>query len=283
MFTLVADSGSTKTDWLLHNEELGYISFHTTGINPVRDSSSIITNVLMDELIPYLPSSGRASKVHFYGAGCMDPYRQELVKTLSETFAGAEVTAESDLLGAARAMCGRQPGIVCILGTGSNSGLYDGINITENVSPLGYILGDEGSGAVLGRTLVGDLIKGDMPSGLLGEFLDFFHLTVAEIIDRVYRKPRPNLFLASLVPFIELHRDERQIHDMLVGSFRQFLTRNVRHYGHREMPVNFVGSIAHTFKSELCESMAAESLILGEIVQHPIRKMAEFHLKFDEK
>ncbi len=280
MYTLVADSGSTKTDWLLLDEEYGNSEFHTTGINPVRDSSSIITNVLMDELVPYIPSACEASKVHFYGAGCMDPYRSELIKILKDIFPNAEITAESDLLGAARALCGKDPGIVCILGTGSNSGLYDGKHIINSISPLGFILGDEGSGAVLGRTLIGNLIKGDMPSGLLEDFLDFFHLTIPEIIDKVYRKPRPNLFLASLVPFIQHHHEIPQIHDMLVSSFRQFLTRNVCHYGHREMPVNFVGSIAHTFKRELSESIEAEGLILGEIIQHPIQNMAKFHQKF---
>ena len=280
MYTLVADSGSTKTDWLLLDEEYGNSEFHTTGINPVRDSSSIITNVLMDELIPCIPSACEASKVHFYGAGCRDPYRSELIKILKDIFPNAEITAESDLLGAARALCGKDPGIVCILGTGSNSGLYDGKHIINSISPLGFILGDEGSGAVLGRTLIGNLIKGDMPSGLLEDFLDFFHLTIPEIIDKVYRKPRPNLFLASLVPFIQHHREIPQIHDMLVSSFRQFITRNVCHYGHREMPVNFVGSIAHTFKRELSESIEAEGLILGEIIQHPIQNMAKFHQKF---
>ena len=280
MYTLVADSGSTKTDWLLLDEEYGNSEFHTTGLNPVRDSSSIITNVLMDELIPCIPSACEVSKVHFYGAGCMDPYRSELIKILKDIFPNAEITAESDLLGAARALCGKDPGIVCILGTGSNSGLYDGKHIINNISPLGFILGDEGSGAVLGRTLIGNLIKGDMPSGLLEDFLDFFHLTIPEIIDKVYRKPRPNLFLASLVPFIQHHREIPQIHDMLVSSFRQFITRNVCHYGHREMPVNFVGSIAHTFKRELSESIEAEGLILGEIIQHPIQNMAKFHQKF---
>ena len=280
MYTLVADSGSTKTDWLLLDEEYGNSEFHTTGLNPVRDSSSIITNVLMDELVPYIPSACEVSKVHFYGAGCMDPYRSELIKILKDIFPNAEITAESDLLGAARALCGKDPGIVCILGTGSNSGLYDGKHIINNISPLGFILGDEGSGAVLGRTLIGNLIKGDMPSGLLEDFLDFFHLTIPEIIDKVYRKPRPNLFLASLVPFIQHHREIPQIHDMLVSSFRQFITRNVCHYGHREMPVNFVGSIAHTFKRELSESIEAEGLILGEIIQHPIQNMAKFHQKF---
>ena len=280
MYTLVADSGSTKTDWLLLDEEYGNSEFHTTGINPVRDSSSIITNVLMDELVPYIPSACEVSKVHFYGAGCMDPSRSELIKILKDIFPNAEITAESDLLGAARALCGKDPGIVCILGTGSNSGLYDGKHIINNISPLGFILGDEGSGAVLGRTLIGNLIKGDMPSGLLEDFLDFFHLTIPEIIDKVYRKPRPNLFLASLVPFIQHHREIPQIHDMLVSSFRQFITRNVCHYGHREMPVNFVGSIAHTFKREWSESIEAEGLILGEIIQHPIQNMAKFHQKF---
>jgi len=277
MSILIADSGSTKTDWILLDEQKGLIEVQTAGINPVRDSSSIITSVVMDELLLHLPRPCQPSRIYFYGAGCMDPYRQTLIHILELAFPSAKVYAESDLLGAARALCGRKPGIACILGTGSNSGLYDGEKIIQNVSPLGYILGDEGSGAVLGRLLINLLLKGEIPSGLVESFMNDYKLTPASIIDRVYRQPKPNLFLASLAPFLARHREIIQIHKLLVTAFRQFINLNVRHYKHPEMPINFVGGIAESFHDELQEAIQIEGYQLGKILRRPILQLGEYH------
>ncbi len=277
MLRLIADSGSSKTDWLLTDGEQELVEVRTAGINPVRDSSSIITHVVMDELIPQLPSAEQPSEVHFYGAGCMEPYSQVLLGVLESQFPQAEVSAESDLLGAARALCQDKPGIACILGTGSNSGLYDGHDITEHVSPLGFILGDEGSGAVLGRLLLGDVMKEMMPAGLRQTFLDEYQITSSEIIERVYRGVRPNQFLASFAPFLARHRTEAYVHTLLVNSFRQFLARNVAHYQRFELHVNFVGGIAYTFSDELRLAVAEESMLMGQILLRPIQKIAEYH------
>lgn len=278
MLRLIADSGSSKTDWLLTDGKLELKEVHTAGINPVRDSSSIITHVVMDELVPQLPSVEQLSEVHFYGAGCMEPYSQVLLGVLQKQFPQAEVTAQSDLLCAARALCQNRPGIACILGTGSNSGLYDGRDIVEHVSPLGFILGDEGSGAVLGRLLLGDVMKEMMPAGLRQAFLDEYHFTSAEIIERVYRGARPNQFLASFVPFLAQHRAVEYVHNLLVKSFRQFLIRNVAHYQRFELYVNFVGGVAYTFSDELELAVAEEGMLMGQILLRPIHKIAEYHL-----
>ncbi len=274
---LIADSGSTKTDWILHSSEHGIFEHHTAGINPVRDGKDAMFRVLAEQLMPFLSAHNWVTEVHFYGAGCIPPFTADLQQCLSQVLPGARVEVESDLLGAARALCGREGGIACILGTGSNSCLYDGTSILRNVSPLGFILGDEGSGAVLGKVLLGQLLKGVLPSAMKDEFLRRYNLTPTDIINKVYRQPQPNKFLASLVPFIQHHRQDPGIHRLLVEQFRLFLTRNVAHYNHPEMPVNFVGSIAAIYTPELCEALAAEGFKPGKIMQKPIHELTNFH------
>ncbi len=276
---LIADSGSTKTDWILVSTENGTLEIQSTGINPVRDSQGVILHVLQNEVKPKLPAGCRVDEIYFYGAGCIQPFSKAVEESLTETFPNTKISVDSDLLGAARALCGREEGIACILGTGSNSCLYDGERILSNVSPLGFILGDEGSGAVLGKTLVGDLLKGMLGVELREEFLREYKLTPALIINKVYRQPQPNRFLASLVPFIEKHREEAGIHQLLVSSFRSFLSRNVKQYGRSDLPVNFVGSIAFIYKSELSEAIQLEGLKLGKILQKPAMEIAFFHSK----
>ena len=274
---LVADSGSTKTDWVLYSPVNGILEVRTSGINPVRDSQDAISIVVSQELLSQLPEGCAPQQIYFYGAGCMPPYSQSVSDVLQQHFPTAHVEVESDLMGAARALCGGNPGIACILGTGANSCLYDGVSITAHVPPLGYILGDEGSGAVLGRTLLGNLLKGIFPAAMREEFMNEYHLTEAEVINRVYRQPLANKFMASLVPFIQKHRQDTPIHDMLIEAFRSFLTRNVRAYGHPELPVNCVGGIAFTFADELREAAAAEGMSIGKLLREPIHEMLSYH------
>lgn len=275
---LIADSGSTKTAWLLTGNPHTDIAVTTGGINPVRDSEQEIATLLDEQLMPAIGARQETvTEVWFYGAGCIDPFRAAVQVQLERLFPQAQVHVESDLLGAARALCGHQPGIACILGTGSNSCLYDGQQITHNVSPLGFILGDEGSGAVLGRLLVGDLLKGQMGEQLRQEFLQRFQLTPADIISHVYRQPQPNRFLASLVPFIVEHQEEDCMQLLLVDSFRSFFRRNVLQYGHPEWPVHFVGGIACQFQHQLQVAAQAEGCKVGQILAAPIAQMARYH------
>lgn len=271
---IVADSGSTKTAWSID----GRLT-ETLGINPVRDSEEqmqdVVSSMIKGADIPSLSTD--TTRIYFYGAGCISPYRERLAAILTAHFPNAHIEVASDMLGAARALCGTQEGIACILGTGSNSCLYDGQNIVQNVSPLGFILGDEGSGAVLGRTLVGDLLKEQLPKELREEFLSFFQLTPADIIERVYRQPLPNRFLASLVPFIHQHKEHEGLHNMLVENFRRFFRRNVALYHRPELPANFVGGIAGTFQSELAEAAEAEGFCIGKILKNPIEQITSYH------
>ena len=272
---LVADSGPTKTAWSVFGKGVPASLFETVGINPVRDSEADILAVL-DDVAVWLKDV-RVDQVYFYGAGCVSPYAEVVERVLRSVFEHAAIAVESDLLGAARAMCGHQAGIACILGTGSNSCYYDGERIVNNVSPLGWILGDEGSGAVLGRQLVGDVLKGQLPAAVCAAFEERFHLTRTDIIEAVYRQPLPNRFLASLVPFLSEQSAEPAIHAFLVREFRRFFVRNVVVYGHPELPVHFVGGIASHFPKELSEAAELEGLKIGRIEGSPILDMTRFH------
>ena len=269
---LIADSGSTKTEWVTDQ-----LTIQTQGINPVRDTEEQILTTLRTELVPQLyPTPTSVSQIHFYGAGCIPPYSDTVRRALAQTFPSAAIQVYSDLLGAARALCGHAPGIACILGTGSNSCLCDQGEIVSNISPLGYILGDEGSGAVLGRTLLSEMLKGSFKH-LWPIFTDEYNLNTTDIIDRVYRQPQPNKFLATLVPFIHKHIDDPQVNQMVIHEFERFLQRNVRAYGRPDLPVNFVGGLASSFRPQLEEACLHCGLRLGTILRRPATRILSFH------
>lgn len=280
-YCLVADSGSTKTAWCIFavgGETERYVM--TKGLNPSVQDGTVIQAVLDEELRPQIAgelSDAEILHVFFFGAGCTvaaSPGMREHLMSLHDKVC---VEVHSDMLGAARALSGNREGIVCILGTGSNSCLYDGENIVRNTPPLGYILGDEGSGAILGKTLVGNLLKGIFPSAMKEGFLSRFGLTEAAIIEQVYRRPAANRFLASFAPFIYENKKEDCVHRMLVKCFDDFFVRNVDAYGRNELEVNFVGSIAWHFEEELREAALRTHHTVGSIVQNPIERLAAFY------
>lgn len=277
---LLADSGSTKTDWgLVENGKL-VKRLRTSGMNPFQMSEEAITEEIKTHLVPELPGTV-LDEVHFYGAGCTKEKQPIVERALRANLTiNGECEVESDMLGAARGICGHKPGIACILGTGSNSCSYDGKNLVKNVSPLGFILGDEGSGAVLGKLLVGDVLKNQMPEAITKRFFEKYKLTSAEIIDRVYRQPKPNTFLASFVPFLEENIDEPKIYNLVKESFRSFLRRNVMQYdGWQTLPIGFNGSIAKIYKKPLLEALEEEGMHLGRIIQAPMEAMVEYHVE----
>lgn len=277
---LLADSGSTKTDWgLVENGKL-VKRLRTSGMNPFQMSEEAITEEIKTHLVPELPGIV-LDEVHFYGAGCTKEKQPIVERALRANLTiNGECEVASDMLGAARGICGHKPGIACILGTGSNSCSYDGKNLVKNVSPLGFILGDEGSGAVLGKLLVGDVLKNQMPEAITKRFFEKYKLTFAEIIDRVYRQPKPNTFLASFVPFLEENIDEPKIYNLVKESFRSFLRRNVMQYdGWQTLPIGFNGSIAKIYKKPLLEALEEEGMHLGRIIQAPMEAMVEYHVE----
>ncbi len=277
---LLADSGSTKTDWgLVENGKL-VKRLRTSGMNPFQMSEEAITEEIKTHLVPELPGTV-LDEVHFYGAGCTKEKQPIVERALRANLTiNGECEVASDMLGAARGICGHKPGIACILGTGSNSCSYDGKNLVKNVSPLGFILGDEGSGAVLGKLLVGDVLKNQMPEAITKRFFEKYKLTSAEIIDRVYRQPKPNTFLASFVPFLEENIDEPKIYNLVKESFRSFLRRNVMQYDDwQTLPIGFNGSIAKIYKKPLLEALEEEGMHLGRIIQAPMEAMVEYHVE----
>ena len=271
---LIADSGSTKTDWCTEDAHI----IHTSGINPVHQSENTIQQIIEKELLTQLPKEVPCEAIHFYGAGCTPEKSLIIKQVLSQYFPKATIEVNSDLLGAARALCGSDTGIACILGTGSNSCYYDGNRIVANVSPLGYILGDEGSGAVLGKRLISDCLKNQLPHDICQTFLTTCHLTPADIIERVYRQPQANRFLASLTPFLSEHRNIPEIQQLLISSFTEFFRRNVMQYAYEDTEVHFTGSIAWYFQEEVKVAAKGLGIKTGVFIKNPIEKLLEFHL-----
>lgn len=274
---LIADSGSTKTDWCVILDNTPIKRIGTKGLNPFFQSGEEIQQELTHSLLPQLPE-GTIDSVYFYGAGCTPEKAPTLRRAIADSLpVVGNIKAYSDMLAAARGLCGREAGITCILGTGSNSCFYDGKEIVNHISPLGFILGDEGSGAVLGKLLVGDILKNQLSPAIKEAFLKQFDLTVPEIIDRVYRQPFPNRFLASLSPFIAQHLEEPGIRQLVLGSFIAFLRRNVMQYDYTQYPAHFIGSVAHCYKEILQEAAQETGIRIGKILQSPMEGLIQYH------
>lgn len=280
---LTADSGSTKCHWALVDGESASNEpkiIETRGINPVTCSSEQVKEIIAEGLLPQIKAT-EVEGIYFYGAGCIAnaPATLELQRTLQEIFPQATtIVVATDMLGAAHALCGHDKGIVCILGTGSNSAFYDGEQLTKNVPPLGYILGDEGGGANLGKTFVSNALKGLMPSEIVDLMYEECQTSYAQIIESVYRKPNANRYLASFVPFMACHRDRVEIRRCIDLAFDNFIERNLLQYPDVEkLPINFVGSIAAVFEQELTEALSRHSLTLGKIERSPIGGMVKYH------
>jgi len=275
---LIADSGSTKTDWCLMDGSMAVKRIKTKGINPFFETEEEIQYELSNALLPKLPFASTIDSIHFFGAGCT-PEKIPIMRRalMMQVSMDAHVEVCSDMVGAARALAGHEPGIVCILGTGSNSCEYDGKEIVKNVSPLGFILGDEGSGAVLGKILVGDLLKNQLGEELKQKFLDKYKLTTAEIIERVYRKPFPNSFLASLQPFLEENLDNEAIFYLVMEAFSHFIARNVMQYDYQHLPVHFTGSVAFAYRKVLEKSAELTGIRLGKITKSPLDGLIKYY------
>lgn len=276
---LIADSGSTKTDWVFFGgkQSSSFTKIATQGLNPFHQSREIILQILREELLPQL-DAGEVARVFFYGSGVRPEMETVLTEVLREVFLQAEtVEAHSDLLGAAHALCGHNEGIPSILGTGANSCLYDGSRIVQNTPAMGYILDDEGSGAALGKRLLHDLYKGILSEKIKIKFETETGLSLPKIINKVYRQPLPNRFLASLSMFIHCHLDDPDVRRMTVDSLAEFFTFNIVPYNRPDLPVSFVGSIAFFFQSELREAAESQGFTIGTILHSPIDGLAAYH------
>lgn len=275
---LIADSGSTKTDWCLIDGRVEVWHRNTQGINPIVQAPDKINAVLKGELCLPEEYAAYVTDVFFYGAGCREDMVSKMKGLLKRAMPGiGSISVCSDLLAAARALCGNKEGIACILGTGANSCLYDGISITANTPALGYILGDEGSGAVLGKLFVNALFKGRLSADIREAFEAETQLTVTDIINKVYRQPMPNRFLASLSLFISRHIDAPALHRLVVGNFRSFLANNIRPYNRPDLPVNAIGSMAYHYRDCLEEAARAEEMTIGTVMKSPMEGLVVYH------
>lgn len=276
---LIADCGSTKVHWCVLNGRDVEAELFTTGINALLMSEEQIRELIAIEVVPELAGLP-INSVYYYGAGCLfDNICANVQRAIATNIPAAEkIEVHSDLLAAARALCGDKAGIACILGTGSNSCYYDGKEIVENVSPLGYILGDEGSGAVLGKLLVADVLKKQLPASLCDKFLSQYELDRQKIIENVYKKPAANRFLASLSPFLIENIEEPSIRQLVLGAFKSFFVRNVANYSnYRETPVCFVGSIAHYYRDLLEEVADSLGIKVGIVLKSPMEGLLNYH------
>lgn len=275
---LIADSGSTKTDWRVIDADQEYEQVNTSGINPQYLDTEKIYSIFETELLPQLKEKN-ISEIHYYGAGCSSPERNKRVEdALSRAFPNIPNYVDHDLLAAARALCGHKPGIACILGTGSNSCLYDGKNIIDNVTSLGFLMGDEGSGAYLGKLLIKAYMYRELPEELATSLKNRYNLTKDGILDAVYGSDIPSQYLATFAKFMFEKRKNPVIKEMIYENFEEFFERHVSKYeGFGELPVNFVGSIAFHFSDTLKLVAKKYGCHIGVIISSPSEGLISYH------
>jgi glucosamine kinase len=276
---LVADSGSTKTDWMGYspNEQ---INFSTQGINPYFLNAHDIFKLFSKkkEIAAY---ASQVKEVYFFGAGCSSPDKIEVISNgISSFFTNAYVSVEHDLMGSAYATCGDKKGLTCILGTGSNISYYDGKTLHLGAHGLGYVLGDEGSGTWFGRKLIITYLYNQMPADLSFEFGQEFQIDKETVITNVYQKPSPNTYLASISRFMVNHKDHPFIINILREGFQEFVDTNIKDYSnYKSLDCHFVGSIAFYYQDILREVCLNNQVRLGQVLQKPIEGIYNYILR----
>ena len=273
---LIAESSTTRTEWALVDD--GEVVEHafTAGLNPFFKTRREISHSIRLEL-PSEFFKRRWGHVFFYGAGCSGPEKNKIIESSLVAQFKTPVTVNSDLLGAARGLLVRDSGLACILGTGSNSCMYDGNEIVKNVPALGFILGDEGSGAALGRVFLGDALKGLAPKDLTEAFFEKYKVTRSEVLDAVLNNPAATRNLRHYSFFLSEHLDSPYVHDMIVGEFRRFFDRNVAQYDYKKFPVSFVGSIATTYSDILLQVANDFGATVRKIVLSSMPGLVAYH------
>ena len=276
---LIADSGGSKIDWRLLQIDGTIGQANTGGFNPYYQPIEDLKKNFQEVIIPKITEG--VHKIFFYGAGVSSEKNQMKIKeAFLEFFPDAQIEIGWDLLAAARALCGREPGIACIMGTGSNSCSYDGEQIIENVANLGWILADEGSGANIGRKFLVDYLRDVMPEGLRKQFKERFPLTREEFLEKVYQQERPSAFLASFTKFIFQHLKEPYCYQLVYSSFSEFYENNVMKYkNYKNLKVHFTGSIAFYFSDILRQVANDKGITVKNILEGPIAGLTLYHQK----
>jgi glucosamine kinase len=275
---LIADSGATKAEWCLLKGKKKKI-FFTTGISPYLMNTEQIVKMLNKELKPAIKKEAIA-EIYFYGTGCANPDNVKSIrKALKEVFSTAKkVNVDTDIMGAARGVCGKTKGIACILGTGSNACYYNGSRILKSSPGLGYVLGDEGSGAYMGRKVIQHFLYNTFEGELMTKFDNKFKTSRLEILDKVYRQPLPNKYMASFAMFLSENRGHYMIENIIEDSFNDFFFNHIYKFKESwQHPVNFVGGVSFAFKDVLKELCSGYGLQLGRIMKNPMEGLVEYH------
>lgn len=274
---LIADSGATKTEWCYLKNGRKKILF-TQGISPYFMDKAHIADLVRAELLPKL-GRREVTEVAYYGTGCANPSNRKLVKAaILSVFPGAAVEVGSDILAAARSLCGHQKGIACILGTGSNSCYFNGKKIVRNSPGLGYVLGDEGSGAYLGRKVLQYYLYQTFDAEMMQQFDRTYHTTSNEILEAVYKKPLPNRYLAGFAVFLAGNRGHYMIENIIEDGLNDFFFTHITRYPEtKSLPVSFVGGVAWGFRDVLVSLCQAYGITLGKVLKNPMEGLISYH------
>jgi len=280
---LVADSGSSKTDWLLAVPQQEPLHFKTGGLNPYFLTEKEMVKILQDQGADMIAYSAEVTEIYFFGAGCSSPDRHEIVtNALSQLFPKAYISADSDLLGSAYATCGHEKGLCCVLGTGSNISFFDGEEVHSSKHGLGYVLGDEGSGTWFGKALITDFLYGNMPADIHELFDKGFGLTKEIVISNVYQKPAANTYLASFSKFLNGIRTTDYCQALLARGFQEFIDSDIKSFPqYHKYKCHFVGSIAYVFSDELKRLCEQNDIHVGKIIRQPIYDLMQFIVSRD--
>ena len=273
---LIAESGSTRTEWALVEDNHLVQRVFTEGLNPFFQTRREISRSVRLGL-PESFFKKKLDQVYYYGAGCSSYEKKNILGASLVAQFKTPIQVESDLLAAARGLFKCEAGIACILGTGSNSCFYDGKIIVKNVKAAGYILGDEGSGAVLGKLFLADLLKGLAPKELANEFHETFRISVNDVMESVYNLPFPNRFLGTIAYFLGDYMDNEYVYNLLTNNLRSFFNRNVCQYDYINYPIRFVGSLAYAYPDILQEVAQEFGVEIDVIEETPMNGLIEFH------
>jgi glucosamine kinase len=281
---LVADSDSSKTHWILQLPESHFVEFSTKGINPFYFPEKEIVKIL-NSSPDILRVALEVSEVHFFGAGCSNPDRREIVSNaLSAVFKNAFIDVENKMVGCIYATCGSNKGITGILSTGSHSAYYDGEKVHYSKQGLGFILGDEGSATYFGKLLITSFLYEEMPKSLRRAFGGTYQIDKETVMSNVYQKPTSNVYLASFIDFMIDNKSDPFIQDLLIKGFRAFLNESiVRFFNYKEVACHFVGPIAFHFQDTLKEVCREYGIVPGKILEHPIKEIYDFLLKREKE
>lgn len=276
---LIADSGSTKIDWCLIDNANQRKYFHSIGLNPYNVSEKTINEEIVANILPNIPANEKM-EMYFYGSGCSTIQKKTQMSNIFQHYLpNTEIHIEDDLLGAARATCGREKGVAAILGTGSNSCLYDGEKIIENLPSLGYVLCDEGAGTNIGKIVLRNYLRGQMPEHIHKQFAAENPGEEADFLNRLYMGEKPNFYLASFAKFAITRRDDVYCRRIIEEAFNNFFIMQVSQYSdYKQHPINVVGSVGYYAQDVLKEVAEQHGVKVGKVIQAPLEELINYHL-----